>query len=76
MNATVSFPVLATQPRAHHSFPWRVFGVLLLAALFGTVTLLPYGWLYWRRGLISAMVAHFATDVVPHGLTPALLAGA
>jgi hypothetical protein len=35
-----------------------------------------YGWLYWRRGLLSAMVAHFATDVVLHGLTPALLAGA
>src|SRR6266851_3988312 len=42
MNATVSFPAPATQPRAHHPFPWRVFGVLLLAALFGTVTLLPY----------------------------------
>ncbi|HYS02312.1 MAG TPA: CPBP family intramembrane glutamic endopeptidase [Candidatus Eisenbacteria bacterium] len=42
MNATVSFPALATQPRAHHPFPWRVFGVLLLAALLGTVTLLPY----------------------------------
>ncbi len=42
MNATLSFPALATQPRAHHLFPWRVFGVLLLAALLGTVTLLPY----------------------------------
>src|SRR5712692_11514147 len=42
MNATVSFPALATQPHAHHPFPWRVFGVLLLAALLGIVTLLPY----------------------------------
>ena len=39
MNATVSFPALATQPRAHHPFPWRVFGVLLLAALLGTMLL-------------------------------------
>lgn len=25
-----------------------------------------FGWLYWRRGLESAMAAHFATDIVLH----------
>lgn len=23
-----------------------------------------FGWLYWRRGLLSAMMGHFAADVV------------
>ncbi len=25
-----------------------------------------FGWLYWTRGLESAMVAHFSTDIVLH----------
>ena len=25
-----------------------------------------FGWLYWRRGLESAMLAHFSTDIVVH----------
>ena len=27
-----------------------------------------FGWLYWKRGLESAMVAHFSTDIVLHVL--------
>jgi membrane protease YdiL (CAAX protease family) len=29
-----------------------------------------FGWLYWRRGLLAAMVAHFATDLILHVLAP------
>jgi hypothetical protein len=29
-----------------------------------------FGWLYWRHGLIAAMLAHFATDLVLHVLGP------
>lgn len=29
-----------------------------------------FGWLYWKRGLESAMVAHFAGDLVLHVMTP------
>lgn len=25
-----------------------------------------FGWLYWRRGLLAAMVAHFSADIVLH----------
>jgi membrane protease YdiL (CAAX protease family) len=25
-----------------------------------------YGWLYWKRGLESAMLAHFSTDIIVH----------
>jgi hypothetical protein len=38
--------------------------VLVLNALVG----LACGWLYWRRGLEHAMVAHFAADLVLHVL--------
>lgn len=31
-----------------------------------------FGWLYWRRGLEAAVMAHFAADVVLHALAPAL----
>jgi membrane protease YdiL (CAAX protease family) len=29
---------------------------------------IPCGWLYWRRGLESAMVSHFSADIVLHVL--------
>lgn len=31
---------------------------------------IAFGWLYWKHGLVSAMVAHFATDVVLHVIAP------
>jgi membrane protease YdiL (CAAX protease family) len=32
-----------------------------------------YGWLYWKRGFESAMLAHFSTDLIVHVLTAVLL---
>lgn len=32
-----------------------------------------FGWLYWKRGLLAAMVAHFSTDIVLHVLVPLLV---
>lgn len=32
-----------------------------------------FGWLYWKRGLLAAMVAHFSTDIVLHALLPLLV---
>ena len=32
-----------------------------------------YGWLYWKRGLESAMLAHFSTDIAVHVLGALLL---
>jgi membrane protease YdiL (CAAX protease family) len=29
-----------------------------------------FGWLYWKKGLESAMIAHFSADVVLHIVTP------
>ena len=31
---------------------------------------IAFGWLYWRRGILLAMVAHFSADIVLHVLPP------
>lgn len=50
--------------------PVVVTRILLLNALPG----LAMGWLYWKRGLESAMLAHWAADVVLHVATPVVAA--
>ena len=42
---------------------------LVLNGLAGVV----FGWLYWRRDLLAAMVAHFSADIVLHVLAAPLL---
>jgi membrane protease YdiL (CAAX protease family) len=41
---------------------FEVIRVLLLNGIPGIV----FGWLYWSRGLWTAMTAHFVTDLVIH----------
>ena len=45
--------------------------VLLLNALAGVV----FGWLYWKRGLEVAMLAHFSADLVLHVVAPLVAPG-
>ncbi len=47
--------------------PFAIGGTIFGNSLVGML----YGWCYWRRGLIAAIVAHFSVDVVLHVL-PAL----
>jgi hypothetical protein len=42
--------------------------VLLGNGLGGVV----FGWLYWKRGLVAAVTAHFAADIVLHVIAPAI----
>lgn len=54
------------------------YGVTAPAAVASTVlgnvaVGILYGWCYWRRGLLAAMIAHFSVDIVLHSL-PALVA--
>jgi hypothetical protein len=42
--------------------------VVLLNGLGGVV----FGWVYWRKGLLLAMVAHFCADLVLHVIVPAI----
>ena len=44
--------------------PLVVGRTVILNGLIGVVC----GWLYWRRGLESAMIAHFSADIVLHVL--------
>lgn len=46
--------------------PLVVFRAVLLNGIAGIV----FGWLYWKKGLESAMVSHFSTDIVLHVLFP------
>jgi hypothetical protein len=48
-----------------------VFRVVVLNAVAG----IAFGWLYWKRGLEAAFVAHFAADLVLHVAAPLLPGG-
>jgi membrane protease YdiL (CAAX protease family) len=47
-----------------------VVGTVLLNAIGGVV----FGWLYWRRGIEAAMVAHLTADLTLHVVAAELLA--
>ncbi|MGB9937871.1 MAG: type II CAAX prenyl endopeptidase Rce1 family protein [Methanobacterium sp.] len=65
-----------------------IFGIGHLPAVMTISTLIPiviartiilnsaggiiFGWLYWRKGLESAMISHFSTDIILH-IIPALI---
>jgi membrane protease YdiL (CAAX protease family) len=40
--------------------------VIVRTMLLNSIGGLVFGWLYWRQGLLAAMVAHFSADVVLH----------
>ncbi len=44
--------------------------VIIRAIVRNGIAGVLFGWLYWRRGLEAAMIAHFATDLVLHVLLP------
>jgi membrane protease YdiL (CAAX protease family) len=48
--------------------PIVVVRAIVLNGLAGVV----FGWLYWRRGILTAMASHFCADLVLHVLTPLL----
>lgn len=46
--------------------------IVLIGLTLNGVAGVVFGWLYWRRGLVAAMVAHFSTDIVLHVVVPAV----
>jgi len=46
--------------------PLVIFRALLLNGVGGLV----FGWLYWKKGFESAMIAHFSADIMLHVLFP------
>jgi hypothetical protein len=51
--------------------PLAVVGVVMLQ---NSVVGLIFGWLYWRQGLLAAMLAHFTADIVIHVIVPTFFA--
>jgi hypothetical protein len=66
-----------------------IFGIGHLPALLATTTITPllvvrviilnsvggiiFGWLYWKKGLESAMIGHFSADIVLHVIMPLII---
>ena len=44
--------------------------VVVRAIVLNGVGGIIFGWLYWKKGLESAMIAHFSADIVLHVITP------
>lgn len=47
--------------------------VILLALALNGIAAVSFGYLYWKRGLESAMIAHFCADFVVYVVGPAFL---
>lgn len=47
-------------------------GIIARAILLNGIGAVVFGWLYWEKGLESAMIAHFSADLVLHVLAPLL----
>jgi len=46
--------------------------VVVRALLLNGVAGVVFGWFYWRRGLLAAMLCHFSADIVLHVIAAAL----
>jgi len=44
--------------------------VIVRAVVLNGVGGIIFGWLYWKKGLESAIIAHFSADIVLHIITP------
>lgn len=49
--------------------PLLIIRTIVLNALGGII----FGWLYWKKGLESAMISHFSADIVLHVIVPFLV---
>ena len=47
--------------------------VVLRTLLLNGIAGVAFGWLYWKRGLEMAMLAHFSADIVLHVIAPLLI---
>lgn len=52
------------------SFAALSLTIVIRAILLNGVAGIIFGWLYWKKGLESAMIAHFSADFVLHFILP------
>jgi len=46
--------------------------VVLRALVLNGIGGVVFGWLFWKRGLETAIIAHFSADLILHVVVPAL----
>jgi membrane protease YdiL (CAAX protease family) len=61
-------------PAAMRLMPITPATTVYIVSLNGIATLV-FGYLYWRHGLGSAMLAHFSADIVLHVVGPTVVKG-
>ena len=49
--------------------PILTIRIIVLNAIGGII----FGWLYWKKGLESAMIAHFSADIILHVIVPSII---
>ena len=49
--------------------PFVIARAVILNGIGGVI----FGWLYWKKGLESAMISHFIADIILHGIFPLLI---
>jgi membrane protease YdiL (CAAX protease family) len=47
--------------------------VIIRAIMLNSIGGIIFGWLYWKKGLESAIIAHFSADIVLHTIFPIFL---
>jgi membrane protease YdiL (CAAX protease family) len=73
--AALLFGVLHLPNALDLKIPMTV-GVVCYVLLANGLAGVAFGWLYWRRGLAAAMLAHMSADIVLHVVVPPLDAAA
>jgi len=48
-------------------------GIVTYIIVLNSVGGIIFGWLYWKKGLESAMIAHFSADIILHVIPPLLI---
>jgi len=46
--------------------------VVIRAIVLNGIAGVAFGWLYWKRGLESAIISHFSADIILHVILPSL----
>ncbi|MCL2496566.1 MAG: hypothetical protein FWF04_04030, partial [Clostridiales bacterium] len=46
--------------------------VVIRAIVLNSAGAIIFGWLYWKYGFESAVIAHFSTDILIHIIVPAV----
>jgi len=49
----------------------KLTGIIIIQSIvLNGILGITFGWLYWKKGLESAIIAHFSADIVLHIITP------